>query len=294
MPGPQKLPIESISALIRRNLAIETEEALGAGALGFMARAMTLASLPHSRVEGTEFERTNGPFTLSIVARSSVGLPYGTVPRLLLAWLTTEAVKTKARELILGDSLSGFMRQLDLIPTGGRWGTIKRLKEQTRRLFSASIAATYDDGRGVTEVGHRVTDQYQLWWDPKDPAQGSLWQSTVTLSEPFFREIIERPVPVDMRALSALKRSPMALDIYVWLTYRMSYLKKSTDISWEGLQGQFGAGYPETRQGLRDFRKHFLPALKKVLLVYPAAKASATDTGIRLAPGLPHVPKLRG
>lgn len=291
---PKNLPLEKISALIKQNLAIETDEALGSGSLGFMARAMTLASLPHSRVEGTEFERKNGPFTLSIVARSSVGLPYGTVPRLLLAWLTTEAVRTKTRDLELGDSLSGFMRQLGLLPTGGRWGTIKRLKEQTRRLFSASIAATYDDGRGVTEVGHRVTDYYQLWWEPKDPAQGSLWQSTVKLSEPFFKEIIERPVPVDMRALEALKRSPLALDIYVWLTYRMSYLKKQTDISWEGLQGQFGAGYPETSQGLRDFRKHFLPALKKVLLVYPDAKAAPTETGIRLAPGRPHVSKLLG
>jgi len=291
---PKNLPLEKISALIKQNLAIETDEALGSGSLGFMARAMTLASLPHSRVEGTEFERKNGPFTLSIVARSSVGLPYGTVPRLLLAWLTTEAVRTKTRDLELGDSLSGFMRQLGLLPTGGRWGTIKRLKEQTRRLFSASIAATYDDGRGVTEVGHRVTDYYQLWWEPKDPAQGSLWQSTVKLSEPFFKEIIERPVPVDMRALEALKRSPLALDIYVWLTYRMSYLKKQTDISWEGLQGQFGAGYPETSQGLRDFRKHFLPALKKVLLVYPDARAAPTETGIRLAPGRPHVSKLLG
>jgi hypothetical protein len=291
----KKLVPDSVSTLMQRGLAIETDEALGAGALGFMARAMTLASLPHSKPKVTEFERKNGPFTLSIVARSAVGLPYGTVPRLLLAWLTTEAVKTKTRELVLGDSLSSFMRQLDLVPTGGRWGTIKRLKEQTRRLFSASIAATYDDGRGVTEVGHRVTDQYQLWWDPKDPAQASLWQSTVTLSDPFFREIIERPVPVDMRALNALKRSPMALDIYVWLTYRMSYLKNPTEITWAGLQGQFGAGYPDDDadgQGRRDFKKNFLPALKKVLLVYPSAKAIPTDMGVRLAPGRPHVAKL--
>ena len=72
---------------------------------------------------------------------AKIGLPYGSLPRLLLAWLTTEAVKTKTRELTLGDTLSDFMRQLDLVPTGGRWGSITRLKDQTRRLFASTISA---------------------------------------------------------------------------------------------------------------------------------------------------------
>jgi hypothetical protein len=136
-----------------------------------------------------------------------------------------------------------------------------------------------------------VVDSADLWWDPKDPAQGSLWESTVTLSDPFFREIIERPVPVDMRALQSLKKSPMALDVYVWLTYRMSYLSKPTEVPWEALQGQFGAGYPETGQGLRDFRKAFVHALKKVQEVYTGAKALPTESGMKLAPSRPHVPR---
>jgi hypothetical protein len=95
-----------------------------------------------------------------------------------------------------------------------------------------------------------------------------------------------------MRALRALKRSPMALDIYCWLTYRTSYLKKPTQISWEGLQGQFGADYPRTGQGLRDFRKGFNHALVKVQAVYDGAKASASPSGLLLTPGRPHIPKL--
>jgi len=288
----KRLTAENLNALINRALAIETEEAQDAGALGFMARAMTLASLPHSRVDGNEFERRNGAFSLSIVAPSRVGLPYGTVPRLLLAWLTTEAVRTKTRELVLGESLSGFMRQLGLVPTGGRWGTVTRLKDQTARLFASSITAVYADGKKTAMVGYHVADNAVLWWNAKDPHQGSLWQSTVTLTEPFFREIVERPVPVDMRALRALKRSPMALDIYCWLTYRASYLKKPTHISWEGLQGQFGADYSRTGQGLRDFRKGFNHALRKVQEVYTGAKATAAPSGLLLAPGRPHVRKL--
>jgi hypothetical protein len=285
------MPPDAVAALIERSLAIEAEEAGEAGALGFMARVMTLASLPHSRVPGCEFVRRNGAFTLSVMAPSDVGLPYGTVPRLLLAWLTTEAVRTKSRELELGDSLSSFMRRLDMVPTGGRWGSITRLKDQTERLFSSSFTAIYRDKNRTALRGHRIVDAADLWWEPKDPKQTSLWQSTVTLGEPFFREITERPVPVDMRALKALRRSPLALDTYCWATYRASYLQKPTTVSWEALQGQFGAGYPQTARGLRSFREHFIGALKKVQVVYTGIRAQPAPGGLTISPSRPHIRK---
>jgi len=94
-----------------------------------------------------------------------------------------------------------------------------------------------------------------------------------------------------MRALKALKQSPMQLDVYMWLTYRMSYLKKPTVIPWPSLQDQFGAEYAPTPRGLRDFRANFLKALKAVIEVYPMAKATEAATGLRLAPSLTHIPK---
>src|SRR4029450_1558331 len=84
----------------------EGEEAKRAGALGYMARAMVQATMPHRKPAESFFERTNGAFTLTMMAPPKVGLPYGSMPRLLMAWLTTEAVRTKSRELILGDTLS--------------------------------------------------------------------------------------------------------------------------------------------------------------------------------------------
>lgn len=288
---------QSISRLLTEALAIEAEDAKEAGALGFMARALTLATLPHSNPHSTEFERKNGNFTMTMVAPSKIGLPYGTVPRLLLAWLTTEAVKTQDRELILGDSMSAFMRELGLVPTGGRWGSIARLKNQTKKLFSSTVHCNYvqkfsDGVINEQALNIHVSDQYSLWWEPKDPAQQALFNSTVTLTQPFFDEIIKNPVPIDMRALKAIKNSPMALDIYVWLTYRMSYLAKPTEIPWQALQAQFGAGYPMTSQGTRDFKKSFLGHMKKVLVVYPEAKAGEGDRGLRLKPSKTHVKKL--
>jgi len=253
-----------LNTLIEHALAIETREAKEAGALGYMGRALVQATMPHRKVGGNEFVRTNGAFTLTMLAPSNVGLPYGSIPRLLMAWITTEAVRTKQQELILGNSLSKFMKQLDLVPTGGRWGSITRLKEQMKRLFTASISCIYNDQSRASGINMQVTEEYTLWWEPKQPEQSTLWESVIILNKRFFDEIITSPIPLDMDALKALKRSPMALDIYCWLTYRMSYLKKNIEIPWPALQTQFGSNYAQNTQGTRNFKRHFLQELTKV------------------------------
>lgn len=278
---------KSVDSLINQALAIEDESAQDAGSLGFMARAMVQATLPHRKVEGNEFTRVNGNYSLSIMAPSRIGLPYGTIPRLLLAWVSTEAVKTKERELELGDSLSAFMRELDMVPTGGRWGSITRLKDQTRRLFASSITAIYEKGPAFAVVNQAVADSATFWWDAKSPEQAGLWKSAVILSEKFYNEVIDRPVPIDMRAIKALKKSPMALDIYTWLTYRMSYLKKPTVIPWSAVAAMFGSDYAE----LRNFKTAFMAELKKVVLIYPNAHVEPTESGLLIRPSLTHISK---
>src|SRR5690606_12757454 len=92
---------------------------------------------------------------------------------------------------------------------------------------SARITATVrgdDDEPVFLFQSAEVATDAELWWDPKRPDQAVLFGSTVVLGERFFRAIIERPVPLDFRALRALKKSPLGLDLYTWLTYRMSYL----------------------------------------------------------------------
>ena len=282
----KNLQLQTVDSLITQALAIEDEDAREAGALGFMARAMVQATLPHSKVDGGEFVRTNGNFTLTLQAPSKIGLPYGSVPRLLLAWLTTEAVKTKSRELELGDSMAAFMAELGMTPTGGARGDITRLKNQTRRLFNSTVTASYEDVDKVADMGYRLTERSVLGWHAKDPEQAGLWKSTVTLSEQFFNEVVDRPVPIDMRAIKALKRSPMALDIYNWLTYRMSYLKRPTVVPWAGVAMMLGSNYAV----LRQFKAAFLQELRKVLVVYPQVNAEALDDGLLIRPSPTHIP----
>ena len=289
MPSKRRsLSDDAIVRLVNEALAVEAEAAKDADALGFLARAMVQATMPHRRVEGNEFERRNGAFRLSILAPARIGLPYGSVPRLLLAWLTTEAVRTKSRDLELGDSLSAFMRELGLSVTGGKRGYIRAVKEQMLRLFAATVSCMYEDDDKTALLGYRVADRTMLWWHAKSPEQAALWRSTVTLSEQFYAEVVNRPVPVDMRALRALKQSPLALDLYAWATYRTSYLNRQTTIPWAALAAQFGSDYGR----LRDFKAALVAELRKVEIVYPDLRAAPGDDGLTLLPSKPHVARL--
>ncbi|RME81562.1 MAG: pirin [Zetaproteobacteria bacterium] len=261
--------------------------------VGYMARALVAATLPHSRPHTRQWVRRNGPFVLTITAlHPSLGLPYGSVPRLVLCWICTEAVRTQSRELLLGRSLSEWMAQLGLVPTGGRWGTITRLHDQMLRLFSSAFSfSMHGDGEAA---GRNITiaSRYRLWWMNRAPGQRSLLPSEIVLSQEFFEEIVEHPVPLDMRALRALRRSPMALDIYAWLSWRMWRVRKPVLVPWQGLRLQFGADYADNAQGRKDFKKWFLHALRKVLLVMPGARVEVHQQGLLLSPSKLPVPPL--
>lgn len=310
-------PVPSwIREVIETQLAIDSEDAKKAGSLGFMARALVIATMPYKdqkNLDGTpkeSFTRQNGDFKLRIVAGYEGGLPFGIYPRLLMSWVTTEAVRKQSPIIELGDSLSMFLRDvLDLRSTsGGKRGTATRVSEQMKRLFGSLITAQYSgtlEKRGFVmkniliaeELEMNETDENALW-TPQNGNEAGTWRSKVKLTNNFFQECITNPVPIDLRAFKVLRGSPLAMDIYTWLTYRMSYVHSTTrPISWESLMLQFGSGYgggtslspTAIKQSVLDFKKNFLRALKLVHTVYPEACVSYGENGLMLSPSPTHV-----
>jgi hypothetical protein len=267
----------------------------------FIARHLIQATLPHSNPSGTppEWYRTNGNFTLSIRPgyatdtktgkRYCIGYPYGTIPRLLLFWVNTEVVRTRKRHIELGPTLAAFMRELGLDPSrGGKRSDAHRLREQMERLFRAQISFDESSERGQRWLDMQIAPSGEFWWDVHNPEQGVLWNSWIEVGEKFFEAILAAPVPVDMRALKALKKSPLALDLYAWCVHR-SYgvSKKGTAmrISWKQLQAQFGGDYSDTK----DFKKKAKAALNKIATVYRGLQIEEVDGGLIVKPGLPAV-----
>ena len=91
-----------------------------------------------------------------------------------------------------------------------------------------------------------------------------------------------------MRALQALKRSPLALDLYAWSTYTAFSVNKSgkeRSVSWDLLHQQFGADYDR----VRDFKAKALAAFKKIKVVYPDLQTESVKGGIKVLPSIPAV-----
>ena len=259
--------------------------------LGFMGRTMALCSLPRSNPGNQlQYKRTNGPFTLGMIAGLGNKLPYGNLPRLLLAWVSTEAVRTQSRELVLGRSLSEFMRTLGIYhSSGGRGGVQTRLRNQMKRLFTSHVQFIYEDQHGEANVSSSVADRSEFWWNERKPDEPVLWESKIRLGEDFFNEIINHPVPIDMNTLTALKRSPLGLDLYLWLVYRTFPLRAPLRLSWPTLYRQFGVdpSRASDRVTVDNFRKDCLRELKKVKTAWPKLNYATAKGVLILLPSTP-------
>lgn len=201
-----------------------------------------------------------------------LGIPYGSFPRLMLAYIITRVIQTGGHRIDLSSHFSSFLN--DLGYTGNLRGNIrpaKSVRDQLLRLLLASIrfeaqAATLEKGR-MAGLNINVATKYDLWWDFKRPEQDSLWNSYIEISEEFRQAILSTPVPLRTDILKALKKSPLALDVYMWVSYRLFTMhatgQESVSLGYGRLQEQFGTGIAEANY--RQFRKEFKLAFAKVV-----------------------------
>jgi len=239
------------------DLAEQTREE--AGALGFMSKLLIMVNLPY-RDPGNDQRtwcRKNGNVSIDVNSGTEdgipIGLPYGSYPRLILAYLITQAVKTQDPTIYLGKSFSHFLTLLD-IKKGGK--TYKQLHKQLERTLSASFAWTYRTDKQWSRTNIQVSSQSQLWWDEKQSEQQSLWESYIRLNIEFYNEIMRNAIPLDLRVLAILKNSPLGLDLYMFIAWRTFKLDKPVFISWESLQDQLGGQYTNTYDFSKKCRFH--------------------------------------
>ena len=249
----------------------------------FLARELVIATLPHRDPKKPTWVKSNGDFSLVLSSGVDkrgefIGLPYGSIPKLLLFWFVTTAIKTQSRHIQLGDSLNGFLREIGLDPKtgGGKRGDARRMKDEMTKLVNCRISFIYEDGNQIR--GSRssrdmlVAEESVVWWDFQNPDERSILECRITLSEAFYEAATRNPVPFDFRALVALKHSPLAIDLYCWATWRVFVMTQrgekqaSVKIWGDGsLADQFGSQYSTSFH----FKERLGEALEAVRLVWP-------------------------
>lgn len=271
--------------------------------IAYLTRQLVQATLPHSDLKEQDvFESYNGALTLTIQAgfntatKKKYGLPYGTIPRLLLFWLTSEVMKTKSRKIYMGDNMSQFMKEMGLDPRSrGPRSDAVRLKDQMDRLFNSIIS--FDGNifqgqkKGKAWQHMQIAPRGVVWWDVNSHDQSELFESYIELGEGFYETIVNSPVPLDKRALSILKNSSLYLDIYSWAAYKSFALykqgKEKQFIKWRSFMEQLGANYTD----VKNFKRKAKEAFERVNLVYPRLKVEYVPSGFEIYAAPPPVPE---
>jgi hypothetical protein len=262
----------------------------------FLHSALCAMSLPVRRPvdDHAPIIRQDGQYTLVITPKSIVrsidgqqvlqvlGVPYGSLPRLILIHIMTEAVRTRSRRIVLGTSFTDWMRKMGFrtISYGPR-GSATLIRQQLDRLLACEwmIRWDSDQGNGVKEFGIKeikLTNEY-IGTDGK----GGSFTREIYLTEEFFEHLRKHAVPLNEHAIRQLRDSATALDLYSWLAYRLPRVnpRRPATLTWQQLAVHFG----NEGNNIRKFRQTVREAWdRQVSAVYPEARADFDTTLVRL------------
>lgn len=269
--------------------------------IGWATPHLTRMTLPYRKVNTNQIIVRNGNQTMYVTAAGD-GLPYGKYPRLLLLWLTEQVRKNYARysdndprqlQIDLGSSLRSFMSEIGVTISGK---SASQLIDQIRRLSHTTFLIEEHGRQRDGTNFHRqqsamVSNRLEMYWTKQDTSAkqttDSLLRSVIQLSPDFFSLLRDRDFPYDKRILKHVQSSPMAIDIYLWLTQHGYANRKFLSLNWEDVMAQFGTAYngheisPADR---RNFRLKFDKALAKVREVYPEIRVISEPKKLTILP----------
>lgn len=262
----------------------------------FLHTVMCQVGMPRRATEARTFERTSGHISIQLEAGKlwngrqwiEQPLPYGTTPRLVMVHISSEAIRTQSRRVEVGDSMRQFLLKLGMGDGGGPRGGYTSVRKQVEALAACRLTIGMQDQGKVVTVDAKPIRKFEAWLH-QDGTQQSFWPGVLELHTDFYETLASHAVPLDYRALSALRHSALALDIYTWLAHRLCRINKPNGVmlSWQNLRDQFGQEYADSK----DFKREFRNVLRQVTVVYPGARIQEIDGGIRLYESPPPIPK---
>lgn len=262
--------------------------------LNILHSGFAMTALPHRKVDELIWERTGGPngeIKLHIesgygINKDAVGIPYGAVARLILIYLSSEAVANNSRIVELGRSMKQFLDRMGM-SVGGK--SVAMVRDQSRRISMCRLTF-FNKRERDTQISNGSFVRNAVICDNVEAGgqQLRLWNDTVELDEAFFQSLKDHPLPLREAAVRQLSGRSMALDLYIYFSYRLHVLERPTTVSWSALYQQFGGGYGKREVFVQSVKDPIMLALA----AYPEAKVDITRAGLVLHPSPSPVPKI--
>lgn len=262
----------------------------GGASKSWAVRDFTICGLPLRPVQGTEYQRRNGRFSLRVVGTKDHGVPYGT-DRLIPIWLATawHVVGKPGDGRICLRSGSDLLRAFD--PTHEPSGIeLRRVRQRIERIYHATYFVEEVTPNRIRRDSYRLIASHELWFDGRAHGnQHTLWGNVITLDPRFVGDLQRKgAIPIDLSAVSALTQSPFVLDLYCWEAMRSFSLlvKNKRDVAIPlmgetGLLAQFGM----LTQSSRRARQQFRAAQARVKAVWPSCPNELAGDTLVVRPG---------
>lgn len=275
---------EKLCVDIAARMLAEEEEHMGVTHAGF-----ALTSLPHKAIDDPVWVKDGYHVRLLVESGRNqdthfIGVPYGSKARLILLYLQTQALRNNSRSVELGRSMKAWMEAMGL-STGG--ATYRIVSEQAKRISACRLTFFHEHEDNKARHNGAFVDTEIAMFRTTEDDQPSLWTEHVVLNEHFFASLQDHAVPLLEAAIREINSKSMALDVYIWLAYRLHVLNKSIRLSWLSVYSQFGTGF----KAIRQFKPTFREALALALAVYPEARVEEEKDGLLLYPSRPPVSK---
>ena len=177
-----------------------------------MARLLALCSLPRSNPgDRLQFKRVNGPVHARDGRRgrkqTALRKPPAFAPGVGLHRSGTDAIARAGTRAFAGrlHAECRCLRRWRRSAAGGSRIRCSGCFIPKWNCFTVTKTAS-----GLS--GPRIADSGEFWWDAKHPDQPALWESKSNLARSSFTRSSPTPVPLDLRILKAMKRSPLGLE----------------------------------------------------------------------------------
>lgn len=300
----RRAKLEAVKELARRQEHDAAQELLQTQDVGYTSKLFVQALFPYRKTEGNNRTVETPQGTITILSQR--GVPYGKYPRLIMAYIITRAVANAGRlkegkitheeacRIPLGHSMSHFLQAIGITGrgTGGATGNLKNIREQLLRIAGSFITVQSDDGVHARGRNTQILEDWNLWFDPRDPNQGSFMESELVLTPQFFKHIAEAPIPIDLNVLRELNK-PRSMDIYIWLTVKQYWLAKNNreayTFTWDIIAANFATSEITSTTQMRDFRRRTKEAIEEVSKVWPNSGIEANTDGVTVTRTAPSV-----
>ena len=251
--------------------------------------------MPLTATQEILWERTDGDITVILAATpykdadgvTQQHLPSGRIAREVLMYLVTSAWINRSPVIKISETWRGLLRDIGIEASRNNVRAVqKQLRAILKMTIQISHQGTMPDGTNFsTSQSYLVGSSEKLFFN-RDGLLDDKHQSVVRLSQEFYERIIAAPSPVHgvmhvllsswRKIITENPHQALAGDVFLWLTGRMSRVRRDTYIPWDDLMGQFGSS---ARQ-ITKFRAQFRAALEIAAKEYFAPLGEDFDSTV--------------